>query len=193
MPWKPNAALALHRLGRDDDARRLAEEAVDEARRWAAPRALGLALRATGLITGRDGPLREAVAVLAPTAARLEHARALVDLGAVLRRDNRRSTARDELARGRELAATCGADALAEQARDELVAAGARPRTVAISGPAALTASERRVAELAADGLSNRAVAQALFVSTKTIETHLGHAYRKLGVTGRDELAGALR
>ncbi len=193
VAWKPNAALALHHMGRDDEARRLAQEATTEARSWSAPRALGLGLRATGLVTGREEPLREAVAVLAPTAARLEHARALVDLGAVLRRDNRRSAARDELARGRELAASCGADALAERARDELVAAGARPRTTAVTGPAALTASERRVAELAADGLSNRAVAQALFVTTKTIETHLGHAYRKLGVTGRDELARALR
>ncbi len=193
MPWKPNAALALHHMGHDDDALRLAGEATAQARQWSAPRALGLGLRATGLVTGAPEPLREAVAVLASTAARLEHARAMVDLGAVLRRDNRRSAARDELARGRELATACGADALAERARDELVAAGARPRTVAVSGPAALTASERRVAELAADGLSNRAVAQALFVTTKTIETHLGHAYRKLGVTGRDELAGALR
>ena len=76
-----------------------------------------------------------------------------------------------------------------ERARRELQAAGARPRRVAVTGVDALTAGERRVAELAADGLSNREVAQALFVTTKTVETHLGHVYRKLGVTGRDELS----
>jgi DNA-binding CsgD family transcriptional regulator/tetratricopeptide (TPR) repeat protein len=192
MGWQANRALALYRLGRTEEAHRTAREATDAARRWSAPRALGVALRAEGLVTGSEEALRDAVDVLAPTAARLEHARALVDLGALLRRSNRRGDARDVLARGRELATVCGADALAERARDELVAAGARPRTVAVTGPGALTASERRVAELAAEGMSNRTVAQALFVTTKTVETHLGHVYRKLGVGGRDELAGAL-
>jgi DNA-binding CsgD family transcriptional regulator len=149
-------------------------------------------LRARGLVTGETERLREAVALLESTPARLEHARALVDLGAALRRGNQRSAARGELARGQELAFRCGARALVDRAHAELHAAGARPRTVALHGVDALTASERRVAELAADGLSNREVAQALFVTTKTVETHLGHAYRKLAVTGRDDLAGAL-
>ncbi|MDN5915208.1 MAG: AAA family ATPase [Pseudonocardia sp.] len=192
MSWQAGSALALYRLGRTDEARRVAEEAAALARMWSASRALGTALRACGLVTGTEQPLRDAVDMLAGTPARLEHARALVDLGALLRRDNQRAAARSELARGRELAIRCGADALCDQARDELVAAGARPRTVAVTGPDALTASERRVVVLAADGLSNRSVAQALFVTAKTVETHLGHAYRKLGVTGRDELAGAL-
>ncbi|MGH3615583.1 MAG: helix-turn-helix transcriptional regulator, partial [Pseudonocardia sp.] len=127
-----------------------------------------------------------------PTPARLEHARALVDLGAALRRGNQRRAARDALARGQELAHRCAADALVERAREELIATGARPRRVALSGAEALTPSERRVAELAATGMSNRDVAQALFVSSKTVETHLGSAYRKLAVSGRAELAGAL-
>lgn len=131
--------------------------------------------------------------MLEPTPARLEHARALVDLGGALRRSNQRSTARDELARGQELAHHCGADALVDRAREELVAAGARPRRVALHGAQALTPSERRVAELVVDGLSNRDVAQALFVTTKTVETHLGSVYRKLAAGGRAELAAALR
>lgn len=193
MPWRANAALALHQLGRVDEARQLAGEAVHTARRWAAPRALGLALRARGLIDGSVDTLREAVAVLEPTPARLEHARALVDLGGALRRSNQRSTARDELARGQELAHHCGADALVDRAREELVTAGARPRRVALHGAQALTPSERRVAELVVDGLSNRDIAQALFVTTKTVETHLGSVYRKLAAGGRAELAAALR
>jgi tetratricopeptide (TPR) repeat protein/DNA-binding CsgD family transcriptional regulator len=192
MPWRANAALALHQLGRVDEARRLVSDAVQIARNWYAPRALGLALRARGLVDGSVNALREAVTVLEATPARLEHARALVDLGAALRRGNQRSAARVELARGQELAHRCGADALVGRAREELAAAGARPRTMALSGAEALTPSERRVAELAAEGLSNRDVAQALFVTTKTVETHLGSVYRKLAVGGRTDLADAL-
>ncbi|MGH3611609.1 MAG: ATP-binding protein [Pseudonocardia sp.] len=192
MPWRANSGLALHQLGRVDEARRLVDEAVQAARRYSAPRALGLALRARGLVDGSVDALREAVAVLEPTPARLEHARALVDLGAALRRGNQRRAARDALARGQELAHRYAADALVERAREELIATGARPRRVALSGADALTPSERRVAELAATGMSSRDVAQALFVSAKTVETHLGSVYRKLAVGGRAELAGAL-
>jgi tetratricopeptide (TPR) repeat protein/DNA-binding CsgD family transcriptional regulator len=192
MPWRANAALALHQLGRIDEACRLVSEAVQTARNWSAPRALGLALRARGLVDGSVDALREAVAVLEATPARLEHARALVDLGAALRRGNQRSAARVELARGQELAHRCDAGPLVGLARKELAAAGARPRTMALSGIEALTPSERRVAELAAGGLSNRDVAQALFVTTKTVETHLGSVYRKLAIDGRTDLADAL-
>ncbi|MGH3567127.1 MAG: ATP-binding protein [Pseudonocardia sp.] len=192
MPWRANSGLALHQLGRVDEARQLVDDAVQAARRYSAPRALGLALRARGLVAGSVDALREAVAVLEPTPARLEHARALVDLGAALRRGNQRRAARDALARGQELAHRYAADALVERAREELIATGARPRRVALSGADALTPSERRVAELAATGMSSRDVAQALFVSAKTVETHLGSVYRKLAVGGRAELAGAL-
>jgi DNA-binding CsgD family transcriptional regulator len=170
----------------------LAADAVRVAQRFAASRALGIALRASGLTDGSVDVLRDAVTVLEPTPARLEHARALVDLGSALRRSNQRSEARDYLARGQEIAHHCGADALVQRAHIELAATGARPRTIALRGAEALTPSERRVAELAAGGLSNRDVAQALFVSTKTVETHLGRVYRKLAVTGRADLAKAL-
>jgi DNA-binding CsgD family transcriptional regulator len=184
--------VALHRLGREDEAVTVADEAVRTARRFGAPRALAVALRARGLVGGMPGPLREAVTLLEPTPARLELARTLIELGAMLRRANQRVAARTELARGQDLARRCGADPLVARAGEELRAAGARPRRLAVTGADALTASERRVAELAADGLTNREVAQALFVATKTVETHLGHVYRKLGVTGRDELAARL-
>jgi DNA-binding CsgD family transcriptional regulator len=136
--------------------------------------------------------MREALTLLGPTPARLELARTHVELGAALRRANRRVDARTELARGLDLARHCGAESLIARAGEELRAAGARPRRQAVTGADALTASERRVAELAADGLSNREVAQALFVTTKTVETHLGHVYRKLDVTGREALAARL-
>jgi DNA-binding CsgD family transcriptional regulator len=132
------------------------------------------------------------VCTLAASPARLEHARALVDLGAALRRGGRRREARATLAEGLDAAHVCGGHRLAERARDELRAAGARPHRERLYGPEALTASERRVSQLAADGLTNRQIAQALFVTSKTVEMHLSHAYAKLGITGREELSPTL-
>ena len=129
---------------------------------------------------------------LARSPARLEHARALTDLGAALRRANRRAEARKWLQDGLDLARRCGAGALAERARTEMRAAGGPSSEPEGTGVEQLTVSERRVAKLAADGLSNPEIAQALFVTRKTVETHLGRAYRKLGISGRGELANAL-
>jgi DNA-binding CsgD family transcriptional regulator len=81
---------------------------------------------------------------------------------------------------------------LAERARRELVATGLRPRQAATEGPAALTPRQRQICELAAAGKSNREIAQELFLSAKTVETHLLSSYRKLGVNGRTELAAEL-
>jgi DNA-binding NarL/FixJ family response regulator len=136
--------------------------------------------------------LREAVELLASSPARLEHARALADLGAALRRANRRREARDALTQALELADRLGGRALAERARTELRAAGGRSSDPHATGVEQLTASERRVAELAADGLSNPQIAQALYVTRKTVETHLGHVYGKLAIAGRGELRAAL-
>ena len=130
--------------------------------------------------------------MLAGSPARLEHARALTDLGAALRRANRRSEARGALQSGLDLAQRCGARALAERARTELRVVGGRTTDPYASGVEQLTASERRVAELAAEGHSNPEIAQALFVTRKTVETHLGRVYRKLGITGRMQLLDAL-
>jgi DNA-binding CsgD family transcriptional regulator len=145
-----------------------------------------------GLATGDIAALEAAVGHLAGTHARLELARARVDLGAALRRSGRRADAREPLRLGMDAAHACGAAPLAERARDELRAAGARPRRLATTGAQALTASERRVARLAADGLTNRRIAEELFVTMATVETHLRHAFRKLGIRSRDDLAAAL-
>ena len=163
------------------------------SRGWGAPRTVGMSLRALGLVEGGQAGellLREAVELLAHSPARLEHARALVDLGALLRRGNSRSEARKLLRQGVELAHRCGATALVT--REELAATGAHPRTILLSGLDALTASERRVAQMAADDLSNKEIAQALFVTVKTVEQHLGRVYRKLDISSRRELAAAL-
>jgi DNA-binding CsgD family transcriptional regulator len=192
IPWRSEAALALWELGREDEARELAGAELKRAHRWGAPRGLGRALRTAGLLDGDIALLREAVDVLAPSPARLEHAKALVDLGAALRRAGERTASREHLRHGADLAQLCGATPLVDRARTELRASGARLRRINLTGVQALTPSEYRVAELAAGGRSNRDIAQALFVTPKTIEVHLTNAYRKLGVDGRAALADLL-
>ncbi|MBB4661203.1 AAA family ATPase [Conexibacter arvalis] len=195
LPWRSEAAIAALKLERGERARELAHEELRRARAVGAPRTLGTALRVAGLVAGGTeglALLEEAVAALERSPARLELARALVDLGGARRRARQRSAARETLRIGLDAAYRCGATGLAAQARAELVAAGARPRRPALSGVQALTPSERRVSELAAGGLTNREIAQALFVSTKTVEFHLRNAYLKLRIHSRRELAGAL-
>jgi DNA-binding CsgD family transcriptional regulator len=194
FPWRSDAALALAAIGERSRARRLVDDELELARVAGAPRALGIARRASALLSGGDERVRlleQAVASLEGSGADLDHARALVDLGAALRRRDA-TAARATLRRGYDLAVRCGATRLAEHAREELLASGARPRRVALSGREALTPSERRVVELAARGMMNREIAQALFVTEKTVETHLTHAYSKLGVSSRRDVAGAL-
>ena len=159
-----------------------------------APRqALGAALRARGVRGGAEGEamLREAVEVLAAANARLEQARALVELGAASAATASARGARPA-AEGVELAHRAGAPSLVERGNEELAATGARPRKLVVSGVDSLTASERRVAELAAQDRSNKEIAQALFVTVKTVEVHLSSVYRKLQITSRRQLAPAL-
>jgi DNA-binding CsgD family transcriptional regulator len=195
VPWRSWAAEGLRLLDRNDEARALADEELALARRWGDPRAIGASLRALGLVEGGKagiGLLREAVEVFAGSEARLEHARALVDLGAALRRANQRTEARERLREGVDLARGIGALGLAGRANDEIAATGARRRRVIQTGLDALTASERRVAQLAAEGMSNKEIAQTLFVTIKTVEVHLSHAYRKLEINSRAQLVKAL-
>ncbi len=130
--------------------------------------------------------------MLEGSGARLEHARVMADLGAALRRAGQRAGSREVLQVALDLAHRCGAIALTERTRTELVAAGGRPRRLALSGLDSLTPSERRVAQLAADGLSNREIAQNLFITARTVEGHLTHAYEKLAITSREQLPAAL-
>ena len=193
--WR--SALALAVAAEDPaEARRLATSELEDARRAGLPRPAGIALRTRGLLEGGErglGDLREAAVLAAESGARLEQARALVELGAALRRANQRAAARGPLRTGLDLAHRCGATRLTQRARDELLAAGARPRRGALTGLEALTTSERRVAELAATGMSNPEIAQALFVTLNTVEGHLRHVYQKLSINSRGQLPAALR
>ena len=183
----------LHRLlGEPDTARAEADALLAAARRWDTPAAIGQGLRARGLV--HDGALalaalHEAVAQLERSPARLELAHTLVDLGAALRRHGARADARAVLRRGLDLAADAGAVPLVERARQELTATGLRVRRNAQTGIASLTPSERRIVEHAAAGATNAQIAQALFVTVKTVEMHLANAYRKLDISSRQQLA----
>jgi DNA-binding CsgD family transcriptional regulator len=182
-------------LGDRSEARRLAEEELALASAFGAPGARGRALGA--LAAAAEGTeaielRQESVRVLESSHTALDRARALVDLGGTLRRAARRGDAREPLKLGLDLAGRCGARALAQRAREELVAVGARLRREATTGRDALTAREKQVAGLAAEGRSNREIAEALFVTVKTVEWHLKHAYEKLGVRSRRELLSAL-
>lgn len=170
----------------------LAEGEVARARAFGAPATLCATLRSLARVADDEAQFVAAVEAGRRADARLELAHALVGLGALLRRSNRRVAARDVLSEGLELARRCTASALADRALAELGATGARARGTVVDGVAALTASERRVAELARDGLTNREIAQALFVTVRTVEGHLTSAYRKLDVGSRDALAGRL-
>ena len=195
FPWRSSAALALLVSGEREEARRLAREELELYRDSGIARGLGVALRALGLVEGGEKGielLRRAVDALEGSSARLEHARALADLGAALRRANRRAEAREPLRAALDLAHRCGATALMDRARRELAATGAKPRKLVFTGVDSLTASERRIAEMAAAGRRNRDIAQALFVTVKTVETHLFHAYQKLDITSRQDLPRAL-
>jgi DNA-binding NarL/FixJ family response regulator len=190
VPWRSEAALCLHVLGRSADASHYALQELELARHWGAPRAIGRALRVAGLVSGQRAGLdmlAEAVHVLAASHARLEYAKALVDLGAALRRTGRRADAKGYLTNGLEQAERCGAQPVTRQAAAELRAAGETVRPAA-GRTLSLTPSEHRVAQLAVNGLSNRDIAQQLFVTIKTVELHLGNAYRKLGISRRDQL-----
>jgi DNA-binding CsgD family transcriptional regulator len=195
LAWRSHLALALLGLGRRDDALELAREEVELARGWGAPRPIGVALRVLGLAEGgAEGieTLRQSLSVLEASSAKLERARTMVELGAALRRTNARVEARELLKEGLDIAVRSGSQPLVEQAEAELAATGARPRRLLLSGVESLTASERRVARFAAEGLSNKDIAQKLFVTTKTVEVHLSSVYRKLGIGSRTELPQAL-
>jgi DNA-binding CsgD family transcriptional regulator len=130
--------------------------------------------------------------VLSASPARLERARCLHEFGAALRRANHRHAAQQALRSALHLAGECGALGVAESARTELAATGARPRRTALHGRDSLTPSELRVVQLAMEGRGNTAIAQALFVTRRTVETHLTKAYAKLDVRTRAELPEAM-
>ncbi len=192
--WRSYKAQALDRLDRTDEAIRVAREELELAREWGAPATVGRVLRVLGTIDRENAVehLTRSVEQLERSTTRLEHAKALCELGTAIRLQRKPSDARDPLYKALELASVCGAGALEERVRAELGATGARPRREALGGVASLTPSERRVADLAADGLSNREIAQELYVTPKTVEVHLSNTYRKLEIRSRRQLSGAL-
>jgi DNA-binding CsgD family transcriptional regulator len=186
LPWRSTLGLALA-TAEPDTARALAAEELERARGFGQPRGIGVALRVCGLLRGgADGIalLAESTEALRTSPARLELARALYDLGATRRRAGQRTAAREPLREALSLAQECGASLLAGRVHEELAATGVHLRRDCLSGPGALTPSERRVAELAAQGLTNREISQTLFISVKTVGTHLGHIYDKLDLQG---------
>ncbi|MBL8928079.1 MAG: AAA family ATPase [Pseudonocardia sp.] len=194
-PWRSQAALACLALGERERARRFADDELGRARTFGTPRALGVALTAVGVTHGGsygEQALREAIRLLTRAGADLDRAWALYELGARLRRDNHRADSREPLREALDIAHRLGAGLLADRAETELRATGARPRRVVLSGVDALTASERRTAEMAAQGLTNREIGQALFVTARTVEGHLTAVFRKLDVASRDQLPSVL-
>jgi len=193
--WRVYAAPALASLGDSQAAAGLGREQLAIARRVGVPGGLGRSLRSAGLaIGGSEGLelLEEAVSILEDSSARLELAHALADLGAELNRTGQRREGRDAERRAIELADECGAIALAERARAELHSGPGRRPPAELSGPGALTAAEWRVCRQVAEGHTNREVAQALFVTEKTVERHLSSAYQKLGIRSRFQLPEAI-
>jgi ATP/maltotriose-dependent transcriptional regulator MalT len=195
VEWRAFAGRATVATGDLTEGLRLIETELSQAQAFGAPGQIARAMRALASVSDTAAALETleaAVEVLRSSQAALERATAMVDFGAALRRSGKRREAVPMLREGLDLAKRCGADALVSRAMSEAAAAGARPRRTALRGREALTQREHQVAWLAAEGRSNREIAEKLVVTVKTVEWHLGHAYAKLGVKSRRELAGKL-
>jgi DNA-binding CsgD family transcriptional regulator len=195
-PWRATAALALAHLGRRTEAATVADAELALAERFGAPLPIAGALHARAVAepdpAARILLCERALAVVAGTPGSLESVRLRLELGSALAYMGQRVEARDALRPALADADAAGAVLLSERARRELVATGLRPRNAALEGTAALTPRQRQICELAALGKGNRAIASELFLSVKTVETHLAAGYRKLGVTDRAGLAAEL-
>ncbi len=191
--WRSEAAVAALRV-RPERARELIDRELELAERFGAPRALGIASRAAALLNSgpevEDG-LAAAAKLLRGCGAHVDLAYTLVEHGGAIRRAGRPTEARDTLREALAIAEQVGARRAARLAREELQRAGGRAPS-SRNGTDQLTPSERRVAELAAQGRTNREIANELFVTIKAVEWHLGNSYRKLDIRGRGALAEAL-
>ena len=192
ISWRSPAAVAAAQLERSDDAARLASVDLQIARRTGTARSIGIALRAAAVTAAADEAidrLTDSVNLLATSATSLEYARSLASLGAALRRSGRRGEARPLLEQALDIAARAGAEPLVRHVTAELHAAGSRPRRAYRTGLESLTATERRIAELAATGKTNAEIGRELYITTKTVEWHLANVFRKLGLANRRQLA----
>jgi DNA-binding CsgD family transcriptional regulator len=190
--WRSRAARCHALLGDSTAATSLAAEEVRLARRWGAPRALSTALTAAGVVALDLDAALEAVAVLDGIEAELHRAAALVDLGVVQWETGAVDQAHDHLQDGYALARTIGARSVWLRAARYIKRAGGRPDLGRIGGVNALTTQERAAAERAAAGATNRQIADDMVLTQRTVEQYLTSAYRKLGITGRPQLAAAL-
>lgn len=201
--WRaPAAARGRMRLaellvnsGRPDEALDLTAEDAYWAERAGVRGALGCVLRVRALAQEGDERLatqRQAAEAMAASPLLADRARALAELGITLRLRGELDEARQVLRQALDIASRAEAALLTGEIRSELEASGARPRRERISGLEALTPSERRVAELAAEGMTNRQIAEGLWVTQKTVEYHLRNTYAKLGIGSRGALAVAL-
>jgi DNA-binding CsgD family transcriptional regulator len=194
--WRSTAAVALAHLARRDEAIALADEELALARSRSAPGAIAGAMVAR-VVAEPDHRARaelatQALGELADRPVGLDSIRLRLELGSALTRIGRRVEAREPLRTALADADRAGAHVLAQHARRALVATGMRPRRAALDGAGALTPRQRQICDLAAAGKGNRAIAAELFLSVKTVETHLAAAFRKLGVTSRAQLPASL-
>lgn len=196
IPWRSSTALCLARGGELERGRKLAQAEVAVTGAFGCQRELSVALRAEALCCeARDDQLallEQSVAAARDADSVLVLAKALASLGAAQRRDGQRSVARETLSQALTCASRCGAGLLVGEIQEELLAAGARPRRLETEGVASLTNAERRVAALAAEGCTNREIAQIQYVTVKTVEMHLANAYRKLDINSRTQLPAVL-
>lgn len=193
--WRSAAAVALHRLGRDDEATPLVEEEVALAGAWGAPRVLGVALRRRGRVRGGAEGIADAAAgldVLGPGFP-LERARMLRVLGRLHRAARDIDAARAALGEAHDVAEACGAERLLGLVREDLLVVGGRPRVARPGRRVVMTSGEEPVARMAARGASNVEIAGELYLARRTVEAHLTSVYRKLGIRGRSQLPDALR
>ncbi|HEX5526472.1 MAG TPA: AAA family ATPase [Solirubrobacterales bacterium] len=190
--WGTRALLAT---GKREQAREMADRAMSYARHWGTPGFVAHGMCAVAAARGGAEEielLEEAAAMADGALGPIVRAQALLELGRALRRDGRRAEARGPLREVLELARRRGMARAAKHAREELQATGETVRRYAPIGVESLTPSERRVAELAASGMTNRQIAQSLFVTVKTVEAHLSAAYDKLDIESRRQLPAAL-
>ena len=156
---------------------------------------LGIEARSRALLTEgevAESLYREAIARLGRARIRAELARAHLLYGEWLRRQRRRTGAREQLRAACQMLDAIGMDGFAERARRELRAAGGTARKRAVTTGVELTAQEAQIARLAADGLSNPEIGTRLFLSPRTVQYHLGKVFTKLGITSRGQLSRAL-
>ena len=190
--WGTRALVAI---GERERAGEMADRALNFGRRWGAAGSVAHVMRAVAATregAEKVGLLEEAAATAAGSLGQTVRAHALLELGEALRRDGARTEARGPLREALEQARRCGMVRVARRANDELQASGEKVRRYTPIGIESLTPSERRVADLAASGMTNRQIAQHLFVTVKTVEAHLSAAYDKLDIDSRRQLPAAL-